>query len=255
MTSLNPDGLCLCGCGAKTKIAPRSRSATGIRKGDSFLWVQGHQKRVSHDVNGGPNPSGVCMCGCGGQTQRAKATKAVENLFKGQFNKFIVGHHQSPGLRTDGLKHCGQCYMDLPLADFTLDSRTRDGRQSPCNGCKSRNAKRRYKDQYRHIRAYHSAYRKDNPDLYRISGWKRRVSERSAPGRAAPAQIEARVSFYGRLCWICGCDWDALPKSDQTIDHVIPLARGGSNWPANLRPACRSCNSRKGKTHHKEYIA
>ena len=30
------------------------------------------------------------------------------------------------------------------------------------------------------------------------------------------------------------------------IDHVKPIARGGSNWPANLRPACTPCNSRKG---------
>ncbi|NAE18264.1 hypothetical protein GUJ16_13385 [Enterococcus hirae] len=29
------------------------------------------------------------------------------------------------------------------------------------------------------------------------------------------------------------------------IDHVKPLSRGGSAWPANLRPACRTCNSKK----------
>jgi hypothetical protein len=31
-----------------------------------------------------------------------------------------------------------------------------------------------------------------------------------------------------------------------TTDHVIPRAYGGTNDPANLAPACRSCNSRKG---------
>ncbi len=62
----------------------------------------------------------------------------------------------------------------------------------------------------------------------------------TAPGTASPEQIAARVAVYGGLCWICrAAPYDAL-------DHVKPLARGGSNWPANLRPACTPCNSRKG---------
>ena len=63
---------------------------------------------------------------------------------------------------------------------------------------------------------------------------------RGAPGRASAAQVLARVEFYGGLCWIC------RTEPADTIDHVKPLRRGGSNWPANLRPACRPCNSRKG---------
>ncbi len=30
------------------------------------------------------------------------------------------------------------------------------------------------------------------------------------------------------------------------IDHVIPLTRGGSNWPMNLALACVRCNTSKG---------
>ena len=32
----------------------------------------------------------------------------------------------------------------------------------------------------------------------------------------------------------------------ETVDHVIPLIRGGSNFVGNLVPACRRCNSSKG---------
>lgn len=53
-------------------------------------------------------------------------------------------------------------------------------------------------------------------------------------------QLEGRISVYGGLCYLCG-------KIANTIDHVIPLARGGSNFPANLRPACFDCNLKKGK--------
>jgi 5-methylcytosine-specific restriction endonuclease McrA len=31
-----------------------------------------------------------------------------------------------------------------------------------------------------------------------------------------------------------------------TVDHVIPLSRGGTNFEGNLVPACRRCNSSKG---------
>ena len=31
-----------------------------------------------------------------------------------------------------------------------------------------------------------------------------------------------------------------------TVDHVVPLVRGGSNQIGNLVPACRKCNSSKG---------
>lgn len=60
-----------------------------------------------------------------------------------------------------------------------------------------------------------------------------------APGHASRAQVEARFAFWGHRCWICG-------GPPETIDHVIPISRGGSNWPSNLRPACKACNSRKG---------
>lgn len=41
-------------------------------------------------------------------------------------------------------------------------------------------------------------------------------------------------------CWLCG-----LPGAD-TVDHVHPVALGGTNDPANLRPAHAPCNRAKG---------
>lgn len=67
----------------------------------------------------------------------------------------------------------------------------------------------------------------------------RRARETSAPGVATASQIKARIDYYGGLCWVCGV-------TATTVDHVVPLARGGSNWPANLRPACKRCNFSRG---------
>lgn len=71
-----------------------------------------------------------------------------------------------------------------------------------------------------------------------VGGPRRRALKVGAPGFATPEQISARIAFYGHRCWMCGAPW-------RQIDHVKPLSKGGSNWPANLRPACRPCNGRK----------
>lgn len=55
------------------------------------------------------------------------------------------------------------------------------------------------------------------------------------------AQLDERMAYYGHRCWMCGGPFEH-------IDHVKPLARGGSHALMNLRPACATCNVRKGAT-------
>ena len=75
---------------------------------------------------------------------------------------------------------------------------------------------------------------------------RRRCRINDAPGTTSSAQIQGRMAFFGWRCWLCGGEADS-------VDHVIPVACGGSNWPANLRPACRDCNSRKGAKSWREF--
>ena len=53
------------------------------------------------------------------------------------------------------------------------------------------------------------------------------------------AKIQARIDYYGGAGYLCGA-----PDAD-TLDHVKPISKGGAHIPANLRPACLSCNSSK----------
>jgi len=62
-----------------------------------------------------------------------------------------------------------------------------------------------------------------------------------AKGFSTKAQLQARWDYYGGRCWIC-------TDEAKEMDHVIPLSKGGTNWPANLKPICRSCNARKSNT-------
>lgn len=45
---------------------------------------------------------------------------------------------------------------------------------------------------------------------------------------------------FGHRCAYCLCDDQKL-----TMDHVIPVAKGGEHVRENIVPACKSCNSRK----------
>lgn len=44
---------------------------------------------------------------------------------------------------------------------------------------------------------------------------------------------------------ICHYCEKKFPRSELTMDHVVPIARGGTSTPGNTVPACRSCNRDK----------
>jgi 5-methylcytosine-specific restriction endonuclease McrA len=43
-------------------------------------------------------------------------------------------------------------------------------------------------------------------------------------------------------CHYCG---RPTPKTDLTMDHVVPLTRGGKSTKGNLVACCKECNNRK----------
>lgn len=90
-------------------------------------------------------------------------------------------------------------------------------------------------------------YWANHPERRRANRVARRAQERKAPGVAPASAIAARVAYYGSTCYLCR----SAPY--EHLDHVIPLSRGGSNWPANIRPACASCNVRKGNKSLNEF--
>ena len=45
------------------------------------------------------------------------------------------------------------------------------------------------------------------------------------------------------LCHHCGGKFD---KKELTMDHLIPVARGGRSVKSNVVPACRACNQSRG---------
>jgi 5-methylcytosine-specific restriction endonuclease McrA len=98
--------------------------------------------------------------------------------------------------------------------------------------------------------AYCRAWRAANRGQARIHNQRRRALVATALGSFTLAAWEARFAFYGHRCYLCRA---ALTNATVTIEHRVPLSRGGTNWPANLAPACKSCNSAKGFKTEREY--
>lgn len=59
---------------------------------------------------------------------------------------------------------------------------------------------------------------------------------------------ELRASqWWKRRCDKGECHWCGQPVSakEMTMDHVVPIARGGKTTKGNVVPACKICNNKK----------
>jgi 5-methylcytosine-specific restriction endonuclease McrA len=92
-------------------------------------------------------------------------------------------------------------------------------------------------------------WRDANPAVRAHHSNKRRVQKSQNGGSHTLAERLEKFEALGNVCFYCG---KAKPL---TIDHDIPLARGGTDDIDNILPACRSCNSRKKTRTAREFIA
>ena len=73
------------------------------------------------------------------------------------------------------------------------------------------------------------------------------ISEQSAKLEKDKAREIRRSRWWSSriakgLCHYCGKDFS---PADLTMDHIIPITRGGKSVRNNLVPCCKECNSRK----------
>lgn len=57
-------------------------------------------------------------------------------------------------------------------------------------------------------------------------------------------KIDRHWFWHGGFCF--GCWRSNLRKADLTVDHVVPIRRGGRNSRENAEILCLHCNSSKG---------
>lgn len=91
---------------------------------------------------------------------------------------------------------------------------------------------------------YNKTQREKHPDKVRMNNEKRRARLKNAQGTITAKEWSDLLYRYGNRCLCCKSKDVKL-----TLDHVIPIALGGTHTIDNAQPLCASCNSRKGARH------
>jgi 5-methylcytosine-specific restriction endonuclease McrA len=135
-----------------------------------------------------------------------------------------------------------RCRCDCDAVITVYLGGLRDGNTKSC-GCFRRDEARRRPPGVTHglsrtaeyIRIYHAT---------------RRARERGAEGRHTHKEVEDLYATQGGKCVYCP---SVLPLGDMHRDHIIPLAKGGTNWISNIQLLCPSCNLRKSDADDDEF--
>lgn len=94
-------------------------------------------------------------------------------------------------------------------------------------------------------------WKEANPEKRRSYVRNRRALKRAAEGTHTDKDIQ---DIWGRqkgLCAYCGL---SLQETGHHVDHIVPLSKGGSNWPSNLQCLCPDCNLRKWNLDEEEFL-
>lgn len=149
----------------------------------------------------------------------------------------------APQFRTyglvDGKRTCTKCFRDLDIEQFYKNANGFMGRMAHCKECERASAReRRQRANYKEAKRSYS---------------RRYASKRRAMLRGATigdVSFEAIRREQGDHCSYCNIEMYFGPEQYRddkaSMDHVIPLSRGGHHSNDNIVLACLACNMSKG---------
>lgn len=156
------------------------------------------------------------------------------------------------------MKTCSLCNEEKPEYFFSVCSRSRKGvnRRNHCNSCRVISNRKynkstpwsekvrtispeKLKERREKKARWNKQWRKNNPEKWKQSN-RNNKHRRRAMDPINMTEWLRKVEFYENKCLSC----DTYCKNI-TIDHIVPVSKGGTNKIDNLQPLCMTCNKRK----------
>lgn len=167
------------------------------------------------------------------------------------------------------MKTCSRCREQLPAESFNKCAARKDGLNNNCKACnrelsrewRAKNPKRARANSIRSTQKlketnpdYHRDYWKNYYDT-EIGRAKVTASKQARRKRLSECEDNYTAEEFAELCILYGGACLRCERTDVrlTVDHVIPLSKGGDNSIQNIQPLCGPCNSSKGNRHNTDY--
>ena len=180
-----------------------------------------------------------------------------------------------------GIKTCAKCHAEKSLSEFHSKKNGRDGLKAICKPCESERTSAWYLENkerrnaiakawaaanVERVKANQSAWNISNPgrvkattakwdalnkDRKRIHGQNRRSRVRKTGGKLSTGLAERLFKLQRGKC-ACGC---GQPLGDDFhLDHIMPLALGGTNTDDNIQLLRAMCNKQKYMKHPIDFM-
>lgn len=128
----------------------------------------------------------------------------------------------------EGYKYCSLCKKELPLDNFYKTTSGYAGVHDRCKSCDLL---------YRHTETGHT--------VRKISDQKREARKKQLPRTLTKAQWEECKNHFRDNQKILHCAYCNKTIKHASLEHFIPLSRGGWLVKNNVLPVCINCNSSK----------
>ncbi len=178
----------------------------------------------------------------------------------------------------DGTRTCSECERRLAISEFHKDKAATDGYRSKCKECRISHVKNWYANNRERQSNKELVRRRSNPEKYaekealRYKKDKdkrlllatehshlRKARKKLVKTERGITKVALRKKF-GSKCYYCGIEMDfstgagrVFNRSMATIEHLIPLAKGGEHTFENTVLACRHCNISKNSKTEAEF--
>ena len=108
------------------------------------------------------------------------------------------------------------------------------------------NSRRYYREHHEECLANKKQYYLENKEDIIAKNQIRRARMNAAEGEFSPEQVKECIAFFDNVCAYSGDQFSEEKINCLSMDHIIPITKGGANYIWNIVPTTFSHNSSKG---------